>query len=135
MSTWKRKAIEATPQIRQKLENAPSPMLAWIELRPVFEAYVRAGNRAGVDRVMRFARYCISAPDADVRMAVAVAFIEHLPESDAFRAILPELLSPHEIRALGPILAYHAGDAAVAEIEATARRMRAGLSPVHKPKR
>jgi hypothetical protein len=37
LSTWRRKAIEAVPELKGKLEKVASQMEAWIEIRMYFE--------------------------------------------------------------------------------------------------
>ncbi len=32
MSTWRRKALESMPEIRDRIESARSPMALWIEI-------------------------------------------------------------------------------------------------------
>ncbi|NTF06363.1 hypothetical protein G6L37_09325 [Agrobacterium rubi] len=107
MSTWRRKAIEAAPDIRDKIEQAWSPMAAWIELRLLFDDSVRSGDMEKSRRIIDYARYCLSAPDKEVNTAVAVGFIEHLADDEWVRNRLPELITAQDAREWREILAYH----------------------------
>lgn len=122
MSTWRRKAIEAVPALRDELEVAWSPMSAWIELRFHFETAVKAGDMATARRIMDCARYCLGAPNADVRTAAALAFIEHLAEDKAVRERLPELISVTDAQDWRELMAYHSGERTVAQVIEACRR-------------
>lgn len=113
MSTWRRKAIEAAPELRDHIERSWSPMAAWIELRSLFEHAIKGGDIQRARRIMDYARYCLTAPNADVNTAVAVGFIEHLAEDKAIRVRLPELISAREVREWRGIMSYHADDQAL----------------------
>lgn len=125
MSTWRRKAMEAAPDIRDRLDAAWSPMSAWIELQLYFEKAVKGGDMAAARRVMACARYCLVAPSADVRTAVAVAFIEHLAQEKEVRERLPELISAQEARDWREIMVYHSDDRTVAAVIEACRKRRA----------
>lgn len=107
MSAWRRKAIEAAPDIRDEIERAWSPMAAWIELRLFFETCVKTDDMEKSRRIIDYARYCLSAPDQEVNTAVIVGFIEHLAEEERVRARLPELITAQEARDWREILTYH----------------------------
>ncbi len=62
MSTWRRKAIEAAPDIRKHIEQAWSPMAAWTELRLLFEDSVKSGDMEKPRLILDYARYCLAAP-------------------------------------------------------------------------
>ncbi|SAI52206.1 Uncharacterised protein [Bordetella ansorpii] len=50
MSTWRRKAIEAAPELQGVLEAIWSPMAAWIELRIAFEQAIGRNDMQGARR-------------------------------------------------------------------------------------
>lgn len=108
MSAWRRKAIEALPEMKKTVDAAWSPMALWIELRGAFETTVERGDMAMARRIMDFARYCLGARDNDVATAAALGFIEHLHDAEAVRAALPQLASRQELAEWAPLLGYHA---------------------------
>jgi len=73
-------------------------MAAWLELRSSFERAIEGGDIRRARCNMDYARYCLTARNADVNTAVAVAFIEHLADDDAIRVRLPQLISAREAR-------------------------------------
>ncbi|OZI38045.1 hypothetical protein CAL29_06750 [Bordetella genomosp. 10] len=121
MSTWRRKAIEAVPELRDRIEQSWSPMAAWIELRSLFEQAMKNGDIQRARRIMDYARYCLAAPNADVNTAVAVGFIEHLADDEATRARLPELISVREFNDWREIMSYHADDQVLESLNAAFR--------------
>ena len=125
MSTWRRKAIEAVPELRDLTEQAGSPMAVWIELRLLFAEAVKGNDLSKARHIMDYARYCRGAPNADVRTAVIVGFIEHLAEDKAVRARLPDLMDAEEARAWQDVMAYHAGARAAAAGEVACRARQA----------
>lgn len=121
MSTWRRKAIEAAPVLRDRIEKSWSPMAAWIELRSLFEIAIMSGDIQQAHRIMDYARYCLTAPSADVNTAVALGFIEHLADDKVTRERLPELISAHEAREWRGIMSYHADELALDALNAAFR--------------
>lgn len=124
MSAWRRKAIEAAPELRDCLERAWSPMAAWIELHLHFETVVKAGDMDKARRIMEHARDCMASPNRDITTAVANVFIEHLAEDKGIRARLPELMGVQDVRAWREVLAYHSDEKTVADLEAACREHR-----------
>lgn len=131
MSAWRREAIKALPELHNVIDAAWSPMSLWIELHMQFEDDFASGNRERLNRILTYMRYCLAAPDHDVRNAVHCAFVEHLPEQPAVRAALADLLTLQEVCALREILAYHVGAEIVADIEQQSRR-RGGVTRLKK---
>lgn len=124
MSAWRRKAIEAAPELRDSIERIWSPMAAWIELRLYFDAVVKAGDMDKARRIMDHARDCLASPNRDINTAVINAFIEHLAEDKDVRARLPELIGVQDVRAWRVLMAHHSDDTVIAELEAACREHR-----------
>ncbi|MGI2035191.1 DUF7674 family protein [Rhizobium panacihumi] len=124
MSAWRRKAIEAAPELRDVIERTWSPMAAWIELHLHFDTVVKAGELDKARRIMDYARDCMASPNRDIGTAVAHAFIEHLAEDTHVRARLPELIGAEEVRAWWALMGYHADETVVAALEAACRERR-----------
>lgn len=84
MSSWRRKAIEAAPELKKELETVANPMQAWIELHSFFENLNFDEDPKAVSRIMDYARWCISEKagklPSDTSTAVWCAFYEHLPQ-------------------------------------------------------
>jgi len=124
MSAWRRKAIEAAPELRDCLERAWSPMAAWIELHLHFDTVVKAGEMDKARRIMEHARDALASPNRDISTAVAHAFIEHLAEDEGVRARLPELIGAQDVRGWRELMAYHANEKTIADLEAACREHR-----------
>jgi hypothetical protein len=45
MSEWRRRALEALPDLRKEIEVVPNVMSLWIDLRSAFEAAYEAMKR------------------------------------------------------------------------------------------
>ncbi|MEB2847025.1 hypothetical protein GAO09_16095 [Rhizobiales bacterium RZME27] len=124
MSAWRRKAIEAAPDLRDCLERAWSPMAAWIELHLHFETVVKAGEMDKARRIMDHARDCMASANRDITTAVANAFIEHLAEDKSIRARLPEIMKAQDVQAWRVLMAYHSDEKTIADLEAACREHR-----------
>ena len=102
MSDWKRRALEACPEIREDLEATQSCMSAWFELLPMVRQYEREEDNAKSLPIYSFARWCWDQPAH--QNAVAVAFYEHLVDDVSTLAVLPQRLStPKLFAALIPL--------------------------------
>ena len=111
MSAWRREALAALPELRACIEEAPSPMGLWIELRLAFENAVDAGHASLVSRLLKYAAWCCSdrsgALPNDTSTAAACAFYEHLPERKDFWPNFGAWFSAGEFARLLPVFAYH----------------------------
>ncbi|BCH53461.1 DUF7674 family protein [Agrobacterium vitis] len=121
MSTWRCKAIEAAPELSQTIQRSWSPMAAWIELRLLFEQTVKRGDMQQSRRILDYARYCLTAPSAEINTAVALGFIEHLAEDEVVRSQLPKLISAREVKDWRTIMLNHAGEEEIERLEAACR--------------
>jgi len=117
MSAWRRGGIERLPEFRSLIEQATSPMSLWIDLRLAFEDAYDEGNQDRVRKILEFARMCWSSSSSDVVTAVMCGFFEHLPERAEIRKALPALITSAEYAQLKEVFRYHAGDAAMAELD------------------
>jgi hypothetical protein len=124
MSVWRRKAIEAAPELRDEIKRAWSPMAAWIALRPFFEDCVKNDRREKARRIVHYARYCLAAPHTDINTAAAVGFIEHLADDEQVRLRLPELITAQEVEEWRTILTYHTEAVIVDALSEACRRRR-----------
>ncbi|MBB4010111.1 DUF7674 family protein [Allorhizobium taibaishanense] len=121
MSAWRRKAIEAAPELSQTIQRSCSAMAAWIELRFSFKQAVKRGDMQQSRRILDYARYCLAAPSAEINTAVVFGFIEHLAEDDVVRSQLPKLISARELKDWRTIMLNHAGEEEIEKLEAALR--------------
>jgi hypothetical protein len=85
------------------------PMMLWLELQTQFQ---RSCAQAPppldlLRRMWRYALWCMQHPDGDVRTAAALAFCEHLLDTPACRALLPQLMTRREFENCRDLLLYH----------------------------
>lgn len=111
MSAWRRKAIEAVPQLKSIFEQATGPMEAWIEIRFYFERLDFDADHREVVRVLDYAKWCVSEASGklpnDTSTAVCCAFYEHLSEQKESWVRFRSWFSPQEFESLKGVFAYH----------------------------
>ena len=124
MSAWKRVALEKLPEYRRHIDTADSPMALWIELRLKFEDVYRVKplDEDLIRRFFQYARWCWQSPGkdgylSDAGTAVACAFYEHLPQSDAICRDLPRWLTRTEFGELRDVFRYHLSEPEFADFE------------------
>ena len=123
MSAWRHKALELLPECRQLIESSDSPMALWIELWPMFDEAVEESNTKVAERVLAYAKWCISDASGkrpnDTSTAAAVAFYEHLPQRRDRWKLLPNWLSPQEFKELLPVFSYHLSESELSDLQAS----------------
>ena len=111
MSTWRRKAIEAVPDLKTTFETLESPMQAWIEIRMYFERLSPEEDNKKINDILSYARWCVSEEAGklpnDTSTAVCCAFYEHLPEKPANWNYFRKWFSPKEFESLKGVFSYH----------------------------
>ncbi|WP_320195593.1 hypothetical protein RMR10_001385 [Agrobacterium rosae] len=113
----------------QNIEQAWSPVAAWIELRVLFEDSVKRGDIEKPRLILDYARYCLAAPHNEINTAVAVGFIEHLAEDDEVRNRLPDLITAQDVHDWRDILAYHSGSGVIDALSKACLRRRKSEIP------
>jgi len=95
MSTWRRKAIETFPDLRQEFEKRDATIYqVFFELLPrVREAHDRNDTQE-LQRIYDFARWCLHQKTKVLRNAAGVAFYEHLVDEPTTRSQIPRWLQP-----------------------------------------
>ena len=84
METWRRKALEAFPELREELTGAGdtiaigSAYSLWFELLPMVRAAHDDGDTDLLQRIYDYAHWSARHPSKEVWNPVAVAFLEHL---------------------------------------------------------
>lgn len=135
MARWRAAAIERLPELRETIAEAESVMSLWIELFLTFEeAYREPRNDDLIARIYSYADWCRAAPrndDAghDPPTAVAVAFYEHIPQSQAARDDMPRWFRYEEVGRNRAMFAYHIGDAAFDELLAYVKNHKDRFAP------
>lgn len=123
MSAWRRQALALLPEFRAIVESAESPMAMWIELHLQFDRAMDAGDLSRVDRLLRFAAWCVSELSGtlpnDTSTAVAVAFYEHLPQRREYWQHFPKWFPRSKFQDLLPVFSYHLSEKEVAELKRT----------------
>jgi len=96
MSAWRRKAIEAFPDLRGEFQ-APDTTIyqVFFELLPRVRAAHARGDKSELQRIYNFARWCFQQQQAeDLQNAAAVAFYEHLVDEPETMGAIPRWLQP-----------------------------------------
>jgi len=95
MSTWRRKAIEAFPELRRDFEEPGTTIyMVFFDLLPrVREAHNR-GDIPELQRIYDFAQWCFRQKTQDLWNAAGVAFYEHLVDETITREQIPNWLPP-----------------------------------------
>jgi hypothetical protein len=99
-------------------------MSLWIELNIKFQDAFDADQQSLIRQILAYAKWCWKAKDGETVNAVACGFYEHLSAHRGMRAEIPQWFTRHEFTELREVFAYHAGQAAVEEIEAEYRHAR-----------
>ena len=97
-------------------------MALWIELHLEFERAFRRNDTLLLNRILRYAAWCISEQSGplpnDTSTAVTCAFYEHLPTYKDFWPHFRKWLSPSEFATLMPIFAYHTSPGELEQLKA-----------------
>ena len=105
MSAWRRRAIEAFPELAPEL-NRPDASLyvLFAELLPRLREAHQSGDDAALDAIYGFAAWCFRQRGGDVSNAAGVGFYEHLFDSHPrIWADVLRRLDPATIRAVMPL--------------------------------
>jgi hypothetical protein len=105
MSAWRRKAIDAFPELRQELNDSDqvfSINALWFELLPLTREAHGEGDEDLLRRIYDFAEWC-DAQRGDLSNAVAVTFYEHLFDARWMRPLVVPWLTPKVIRDVRPL--------------------------------
>ena len=95
MSTWRRKALEAFPELREELtepHEIESVYSLWFELLPMARSADDDGDTDLLRRIYEYAHLVSAAPSKELWNPVGVAFLEHLFD-DATEARMRDVLA------------------------------------------
>lgn len=120
MSAWRRKAIKAVPELKHTLENVENPMQAWIEINLYFEKLNRETDNKAIDRILSYARWCLSEQagklPSNTSTAVCYGFYEHLPIERNNWIYFNKWFTKSEFESLKGIFLYHIGEEKLNEL-------------------
>jgi hypothetical protein len=100
VSAWRRKAIEAFPELRRELNDAReifSAYALWFELLPLVREAHREENEDLLRRIYDFAAWC-HRHAGDLGNAVDVSFYEHLFDERWMRPLVVPWLTDEIVR-------------------------------------
>src|SRR5918994_4421240 len=100
MSTWRRKALELFPDLRNSLKSADTTaMLFLFELGSEADRAHRAEYNARLETIYSFAEWCARQPAKELWNAAGVGFYEHVFDEPGIREKVAPWL-PNDIRAV-----------------------------------
>lgn len=86
MSTWRRKAIECLPELRDEFEQPDATIYSvFTELMPALVEAHRQNNKERLRLIYDFAAWCHGQKEKDLWNAAGVSFYEHLCDHDETR--------------------------------------------------
>jgi hypothetical protein len=99
--------IAEFPQLRDDVEEWHGLVhLQMMEFLLVTEKAIKAGDRAAMDRCLRLADTLLHYGDEEIRNAVHVSYLEHLPRESDDHHRISEAMTPDLRKAWNDILAY-----------------------------
>lgn len=118
VSVWRRKALEAFPELTEKIhEDAFSPYALFFVLLPFVRDAHRCGDTDVVRRTYAFAQWCHhQRRGGELPNAVAVAFYEHLFDDWSLREQVAPWLSPSVTRDIWPLWEARLDSAKLADV-------------------
>lgn len=95
MSTWRRKAVEAFPDLRRAFEQPDTTIYqVFFELLPRVQTAHARTDELELQRIYDFARWCLHQKADDLWNAAGVAFYEHLVDEPFTLNEIPRWLQP-----------------------------------------
>jgi hypothetical protein len=131
VSAWRRKAIEAFPELRSELNDSDeffSVYALWFELLPLARNAHRESNDELLRRIYDYADWCWRKRGY-LENAVAVAFYEHLFDERWMRALLVPWLSEPVIQDVRPLWEARLTDEERGEVDDLLRARQGAAEP------
>ena len=117
MSTWRRKALEAFPELRGEFERPELSLHeAFFVILPLCHNAHIEGNIDLLTRAYRFAAWCSRQPDPAIWNPVGVAFYEHLTDSRPTLNAIPDWVPQDVFENVASLLEARIGKAAVDDL-------------------
>lgn len=118
MAVWRRKALEAFPELTEKIDvEAFSPYALFFVLLPFVRDAHRRGDTDAQRRTYAFAQWCHhQRSGSELPNAVGVAFYEHVFDDWSVREQVAPWLSPNVTRDIWPLWEDRLDSAKLAEV-------------------
>ena len=119
MSVWRRKAIEAFPELGRELADSNeifSVYALWFELRPLTVEAHREGKDDLLRRIYGYAEWC-SRQRGELGNAVYVSFYEHLLDERWMRPLALSWLSAALVEEIRPLWEAQLSKDEMAEVD------------------
>jgi hypothetical protein len=117
MSAWRRRAIEAWPEATAFIQDPNTTiyhlffeLLAWVR-----KAHDES-DEAQLKRIYGFAHWCLGTSSRNLQNAAAVAFFEHLVDSEPTRRAIPSWVQPSAFADLKSLFEARMSTEAYAEL-------------------
>jgi hypothetical protein len=133
MSAWRRKAIEAFPELRRELNSKPySVYRLFFDLLPMARQAHADGDQDSLRRVYGFAEWCLQQRSEEPGNAAGVAFYEHLFDSTGreYWGEIAQLLSPVVVNLVWPLWEFRMSRDQFQQLQAI---LVAHGRPIHRP--
>ncbi|CAN5830849.1 hypothetical protein BH10BAC2_BH10BAC2_21690 [soil metagenome] len=95
MSTWRRKAIDCLPELRNEFEDKEiSIYTVFTELLPATVEAHKTNNTEQLKKCYDFAEWCFRQKEKDLWNAAGVSFYEHLGDYEETLHAMPRWIKP-----------------------------------------
>lgn len=117
MSTWRRKALELSPDLRGEIDNPDTSVMSlFFELLPRCRDAHSRGDSEELNRIYGFADWCASQKAKNLWNAAGVGFYEHLADSKHTLEAMPQWVRKPIFDDIAGLLEARVGRECVAEI-------------------
>ena len=117
MSTWRKRALELFPDLRPELEAHDATIYSvFFELLPRCQEAHDRGDLEELAKIYGFAEWCYRQKAKDLWNAAAVAFYEHLGDSETTLRAMPKWVKPDIFAEIQPLLAAQMDPAVFEEL-------------------
>lgn len=117
MSTWRRKALELFPDLREEIEDpGTSVMSLFFELLPRCRSAHDRGDLEELKKIYGFADWCATQKAKELWNAAGVGFYEHLADSNRTLEAIPLWVRRPIFEDISGLLEARVGPARVAEL-------------------
>jgi hypothetical protein len=117
VSTWRRKALELFPDLRDEIQSPEMSIYqVFFELVPRCREAHERGDVAELKRIYGFAEWCAKQRSKDLSNAAGVAFYEHLADSNRTLEAIPQWVSKSVFDDIAGLLEAQVGPERVAQL-------------------
>ena len=118
MSTWRRKALELFPDLRNEIQGGDSTIYTvFFELLPRCRQAHREGNEQELERIYGYAEWCFRQKAQYMWNAAGVAFYEHLGDYRETREEMHKWVKPDIFADVASLLEYMMGEKEFAKLK------------------